>query len=70
MSHNAEVKLCNLYQFAEAFNDEGIQRRCKLQNIFPIFHVPSFCNKPHLVDALFARTQTSFGVGRKVELHQ
>jgi len=28
-SHNAEVKLCNLYQFAEAFN-------------LPIFHVPSF----------------------------
>jgi len=59
MSHNTEIKLCNLYQFTEAFS--GIVS-CK--NL-TIFHAPSFCNKLHLVDALFARTQTSFGVGQK-----
>jgi len=31
-----------------------------------IFHVPSFYNKLQLVDALFARTQTSFGIGQTV----
>jgi len=29
-----------------------IQWYCKLQNILPTFHVPSFYNKLHLVDAL------------------
>jgi len=60
-SHIAEVKLCNLNQFAEAFS--GIAS-CK--NNFPIFHVPSFYNKLDLVDALFAPTQTHFGVGQTV----
>jgi len=36
----------------------------------PIFHVPSFYNKLHLVDALCAPTQTSFGIGQTVKLHQ
>jgi len=61
MSHNAAVKLCNLYQFVEAFNGN-----CKLQNILPICHVPSFYNKLHLVDGVFARTQTSFGIGQTI----
>jgi len=51
-SHNVEVKLCNLYQ--------------QVENILPIYHVPSFHNKPHLVDVLFARTRTSFGIGQTV----
>jgi len=37
-----------------------------LQNILPIFHIPSLYNKLHLVDTLFARTWTSFGVGQTV----
>jgi len=37
-----------------------------LQNIFHIFHVPSFYSELHLVYALFARTQTSFGIGQTV----
>jgi len=39
---------------------------CTLQNILLIFHVPSFYNKLHLVNALFARTQTSFGIDQTV----
>jgi len=31
-----------------------------------MFHVPSFYNELHLVDALFARTQISFGIGQTV----
>jgi len=31
-----------------------------------MYHVPLFYNKLHLVDALFARTPTSFGVGQTV----
>jgi len=42
----------------------SIQWYCKLQNILPIFHVPSF--KLHLVDARFAQIQTSFGIGQTV----
>jgi len=42
----------------------SIQWYCKLQNSLPIFHVPSFYNKLHLVDALFARTQTSSGISQ------
>jgi len=37
-----------------------------LQNIFSIFHVPSFYNGLYLADALFARPQTSFGIGQTV----
>jgi len=37
-----------------------------LQNILSIFHVPQFYNELHLVDALFVRTQTSFGIGQTV----
>jgi len=37
-----------------------------LQNILPIFHIPSFYGELHLVDALFAQTQTNFGVGKTV----
>jgi len=33
---------------------------------FAHFHVPSFYDELHLLDALFARTQTSFGVGQTV----
>jgi len=33
---------------------------------FAIFHVPSFYNKFHLVDALSALTQTRFGIGETV----
>ena len=62
-SHNAEVKLCDLYQFAEVFS--GIAS-CKMFWPSFIFHVPSFLNKLHLANALFARTQTSFGVGQTV----
>jgi len=62
MSHNAEVKLCNHYQFAEAFN--GIAS-------FKIFvhlscSITSLYNKLHLTDALFARSQTRFGIGQTV----
>ena len=42
----------------------------EVEKILPISHVPSFYNKLHLVDALFARTQTSFGIGQTVQLHQ
>jgi len=35
-------------------------------NILLIYHVPSLYNKLHLVDALFARTRTSFGIGQTV----
>jgi len=35
MSHNAEVKLCNLYQFTEVFN--GIAR-CKIFCLSFMFH--------------------------------
>jgi len=35
MSHNAEVKLCNLYQFAETFNDLG---GCKIFFSSIMFH--------------------------------
>jgi len=38
----------------------------QIEKYFAIFHVPSFYNKLHLVDALFARTQTSFGIGQTV----
>jgi len=38
-----------------------------LQNILSIFHVPSFYNKLHLVDALSARIQTRFGIGQTVK---
>jgi len=61
MSHNAEVKPCKSLSVRLS-----IQWYCKLQNILPIFHVPSFCNNLHLVDALFAQIQTSFGVGQTV----
>jgi len=57
MSHHAEVKLCNLYHFVEEFNVRPI---ASFQNILHIFHVPSFCGKLHLVDDVFARTQTSW----------
>jgi len=65
MSHNAKEKLCNLYQFAKEFN--GIAS-CKIFGRSLI--VPSFYNKLHLVDALFAQTHTSFGIGETVWLHQ
>jgi len=37
-----------------------------MQNILLIYHVPSFYNKLHLIDALFAQTWTSFGIGQTV----
>jgi len=37
-----------------------------LKNILPIYHVPSFYSKLHLVDALFAQTRTSFGIAQTV----
>jgi len=38
----------------------------EVEKYFAIFLVPSFYNKLHLVDALFARTQTSFCIGQTV----
>jgi len=35
----------------------------QVEKYFAIFHVSSFYNKLHLVDALFPRTQTSFCIG-------
>jgi len=38
-----------------------------LQNILPIFHIQSTAyNKLHFNGALFARNQTSFGIGQAV----
>jgi len=37
-----------------------------LQNILPSYHVPSFYNKLHLIDATFARTRTNFGIDQTV----
>ena len=37
-----------------------------MQNILPTFHVTLFYNELHLADALFARTQTCFGIGQTV----
>jgi len=34
----------------------------QVEKYFAFFHDPSFFKKLHLVDALFARTQTSFGI--------
>jgi len=65
-SHNAEVKLFGLYQFAEAFN--GIAS-CKI--FFPPFMFHHFiinCISSMLLAALFARTQTSFGISQTVYL--
>jgi len=42
----------------------------QVEKYFAIFHVPPFYNKWHLVDALFARTQTSYGIGQTAWLHQ
>jgi len=54
-----------------------MQWYCKLQNILPICHVPSFCNELHLLDGVFARTHTNFGmvkqfsfINRNVSLKQ
>jgi len=44
MSHNAEVNLCNLYQFAEAFNGIETLKLVKYFVILPIFYLPSFYN--------------------------
>jgi len=41
-----------------------------LQNNLPINHIPSFSNKLHSTDAFLAQTQTSFGVGQTVKVHQ
>jgi len=49
------------YQFTEAF-----KWYCKLQNILPIFRVPSFHNKLHLIDVLLTQTQTGFRIGQTV----
>jgi len=35
----------------------------QIEKYFAIFYVPSFYNKLHLVDALFAQTQTIFCIG-------
>ena len=55
MSHHAEVKLCNLYQLAEAFHGIAI---CKIFT-YLLCSIISLYNKLHSVDALFSRTQTS-----------
>ena len=39
---------------------------CKFHIILPIYRVPSFYNKLHLADALFARTRTNFCMGQTV----
>jgi len=38
----------------------------QVENFFAFFHIPSFFNTLHLVDVLFARTQTSFRIGQTV----
>jgi len=42
----------------------------QVEKYFTIFHVPIFYCKLHLVDAIFAHTQTSFVIGQTVWLYQ
>jgi len=59
-SHNAKVKL---WIFISLLKHSQVLQVAKY---LPIFNFPSFYNKLHLVYAVFARTQTRFGIGRTV----
>ena len=63
-SHNNAAKLCNLYQFAEAFNNIA---SCKIFCPSLMFHHSMIkCIWSMLLAAFLARTQTSFGISQTV----